>query len=67
MADGKKIKMAFGRVRKDMDRIRYESSNANRYFQMKVDELSFRITELERRLSQIERWSVCENLNEPNL
>jgi hypothetical protein len=62
MINESKIRSSFQRVRKDIDMLKYDAFNNIRYLNVKVKEQGIMIRELERRLAQVERISLRENL-----
>ena len=62
MVSEQKITNSFIKVRKDIDMLKYATLSNVRYLTMKVKEQGIRIRELERRLAQIERLTLQENI-----
>ncbi|MBS3136066.1 hypothetical protein J4401_03830 [Candidatus Woesearchaeota archaeon] len=62
MAQENMLRSSFGRVKRDIDSLRYEMFNSSRYSAMRIREQAMRIRELERRLSQLERLAIREKI-----
>ena len=62
MVSETKIQNSFHRVRQDVDFLKHEALNNIRFLNFKVDRQKYRIKELERRLAQLERISIKDQV-----